>query len=43
MDGKELMGRVVKVDFARENPDRIIEGNFAKEDTQEEGDRAQAA
>jgi len=24
MDGQELMWRVVKVDFAKENPDRII-------------------
>ncbi|MEI7562503.1 MAG: RNA-binding protein [bacterium] len=23
MDGKEMMGRVIKVDFARENPDRL--------------------
>jgi hypothetical protein len=23
MDGQEIMGRAVKVDFAKENPDRI--------------------
>jgi len=31
MDGQEIMGRAVKVDFAKENPDRIKEREEAKE------------
>ena len=31
MDGQEIMGRAVKVDFAKENPDRIKEREETKE------------
>jgi hypothetical protein len=31
MDGQEIMGRAVKVDFAKENPERIREREEAKE------------
>jgi hypothetical protein len=30
MDGQEIMGRAVKVDFANENPDRIQAREDAK-------------
>jgi heterogeneous nuclear ribonucleoprotein A1/A3 len=36
MDGKELMGRVVKVDFARENPDRLQQEQDRQEEQQED-------
>ncbi len=38
MDGKEIMGRVVKVDFAKENPERMQAAEDAKESTQTEED-----
>ncbi len=34
MDGKEMMGRVIKVDFARENPDRLQQDH--QEESQED-------
>lgn len=34
MDGQELMGRAVKVDFAKENPDRIQAREEAKTATE---------
>ncbi len=36
MDGQEIMGRAVKVDFAKENPDRIQAREDAKENITEE-------
>ena len=30
MDGQEIMGRAVKVDFAKENPERLAEREAAK-------------
>jgi nucleolin len=35
MDGKEIMGRAVKVDFAKENPDRM-ENREPREENKEE-------
>jgi len=35
MDGQEIMGRAVKVDFAKENPDRIQAREAAQEDPNE--------
>jgi len=35
MDGQEIMGRAVKVDFAKENPDRIQAKEETKEDPNE--------
>jgi len=31
MDGKEIMGRAVKVDFAKENPERMQAAEEARE------------
>lgn len=36
MDGQEIMGRAVKVDFAKENPDRIQAREDAKEEPKED-------
>lgn len=39
MDGQEIMGRAVKVDFAKENPERLAareEARAAAENTEEE-------
>jgi hypothetical protein len=36
MDGQEIMGRAVKVDFAKENPDRIQAREEAKEEVKED-------
>ena len=36
MDGQEIMGRAVKVDFAKENPDRIQAREDAKEEIKED-------
>ena len=39
MDGQELMGRVIKVDFARENPERMFAGEHRESaPVEEEGD-----
>jgi len=35
MDGQEIMGRAVKVDFANENPDRIQAREDAKKAAEE--------
>jgi hypothetical protein len=33
MDGQEIMGRAVKVDFAKENPERLQAREEAREET----------
>jgi len=36
MDGQEIMGRAVKVDFAKENPERLAEREAAKAAAEDE-------
>jgi hypothetical protein len=38
MNGKELMGRVVNVDFAKENPDRMEKREVREENKEEKNE-----